>query len=170
MNLYILRHGLATELGEKGIRRDEDRPLTAKGRQRLGRITKAMARLELEFDWILSSPLVRAAQTAAIVAEAQGLTKKLEFTNHLRPAGDPRDLIEQITQQLPQAENILLVGHEPYLSKLIAHLIAGNSNLQITLKKAGLCRLEVEKLVFGRCAALAWLLTPRQLEQMAESA
>jgi phosphohistidine phosphatase SixA len=59
---------------------------------------------------------------------------------------------------------VLLVGHEPYLSAFIALLCAGGEPLSVTLKKGGLCRLEVERLRCGRCASLEWLLPPRLLE------
>jgi phosphohistidine phosphatase SixA len=62
---------------------------------------------------------------------------------------------------------VLLVGHEPYLGKLIALLAAGNTSLEVDFKKGGLCKLEAESLRYGRCAKLVWLLPPRQMELMA---
>jgi len=61
----------------------------------------------------------------------------------------------------------LLVGHEPYLSRLISQLVSGNTEVAMDFKKAGLCKLKVEKLQFGRCAKFCWLLTPKQMEWMA---
>jgi phosphohistidine phosphatase SixA len=66
----------------------------------------------------------------------------------------------------PAPENILLAGHEPYLSRLISLLVTGDTQLQMDFKKGGLCKLEVEKLRFGSCATLAWLLTPKQMKLM----
>jgi phosphohistidine phosphatase len=166
MNLYLLRHGLAAEPGVAGFEPDSERPLTAKGENRLRTTAKAMAELELSFDLILSSPFRRAKQTAEIIARHFKLQKKLAFSDDLTPGGNPRLLIQQLNRLRPEPENVLLVGHEPYLGKLVALLVAGNTNLEIDFKKGGLGKLEVESLMYGRCAKLMWLLTPRQMELM----
>lgn len=166
MNIYFLRHGIAVDRGTPGYDNDADRPLTPKGEQRLWRIAKAMDQMELSFDLILSSPHLRARRTAGIVAEALKLKKRLAFSDDLTPNGNPRALIEHLDKIKPAPEAVLLVGHEPYLSALISTLVAGNSGLAIDLKKGGLCKLEIETLRYGRCATLAWLLTPRQMEGM----
>ena len=166
MNLYLLRHGIATELGTAGSRLDSERPLTAKGKDRLRKVAKAMAELDLTFDLILSSPFQRAKQTAEIIAKDFKLRKNLVFSDDLTPTGNPRLLIQELNQFRPEPKNVLLVGHEPYLGKLIALLAAGNTSLEIDFKKGGLCKLEAESLVYGRCAKLVWLLTPRQMELM----
>jgi phosphohistidine phosphatase len=167
MNLFLLRHGIAVERGTPGYERDADRPLTPKGERRLGRIADAMDALGLKFDLILSSPYARARQTAEIVADALGLKKKLEFSESLTPDGDARALIAALNKLEPQPENVLLVGHEPFLSDLISMLTSGDAHVTIDFKKGGLCKLEIETLRHGRCATLAWLLTPRQMGLMA---
>ena len=165
MNLFLLRHGLAVERGTAGYERDADRPLTSKGERRLERIADAMAAMELTFDLILSSPYTRARQTAEIVAGSLGLKKQLEFSETLEPGGDPKALLAELNKH--EAKNVLLVGHEPYLSALISALTSGNTGVAIDFKKGGLCKLEVESPRHGRCATLAWLLTPRQMGLMA---
>jgi phosphohistidine phosphatase len=167
MNLYLLRHGIATEPEMAGYEPDSERPLTAKGKTRLQVAAKAMAKLDLSFDLILSSPYRRAKETAEIIAKHFKLRKKLAFTDDLTPAGNPRLLIQQLNEFRPEPENVLLVGHEPYLGKLIALLAAGNTSLEVDFKKGGLGKLETEFLLYGRCARLVWLLTPRQLELIA---
>ena len=170
MNLFILRHGLAADLGDPGLPKDlkdADRPLTPKGKQKLWRTTEAMQALELRFDVVISSPLLRAMQTAQIVTEALALRKKLILTDHLAPGGSPKALVEQINALSPRARNILLVGHEPYLSKLIALLTTGDPGAALELKKGGLAKLELKQLRCARCATLAWLLTPKQICLMA---
>jgi phosphohistidine phosphatase len=166
MNLYLLRHGIAAEPGVAGFEPDSERPLTAKGENRLRTTARAMAELELSFDLILSSPFRRAKQTAEIIAKHFKLRKILAFSDDLAPGGNPRLLIQQLNRFRPEPENVLLVGHEPYLGKCIALLAAGNASLDMNFKKGGLCKLEVESLLYGRCAKLAWLLTPRQMELM----
>ena len=167
MNLYILRHGLAVERGTDGYEHDADRPLTSKGERKLGLIADAMQELELEFDLILSSPFVRARQTAEIVAAELGLSKKVEFIRELEPGGSVKELIAQIKSRKPLPEEVMLVGHEPYLSSLISLLISGHTNIPVVMKKGGLCKLSTDALMHGRCAMLEWLLTPRQMGLMA---
>src|SRR5487761_2629472 len=166
MNLYLLRHGIAVDPSEPGFARDAERPLTPKGRRRLQQIAGAMKALNLSFDVILSSPHVRAAQTAEIVAQALKRRQKLKFTDDLMPGGNPKLLIQLVNELRPRPKNVLLVGHEPYLSKLIALLTAGNTSMEIDLKKGILCKLETEALRYARCATFVSLLAPRHLALM----
>ena len=167
MNLFILRHGIAVERDPVSFPDDSRRPLTLKGEDRLKTICEAMKAMELSFDHLLSSPYRRASQTAEIVAEALSLKKVLEFRDELTPEGDPKALIKCLSKLEPTPENVMLVGHEPYLSSFISQLISGEAAAAIDLKKGGLAKLEVEsQLRFGPCAKLAWLLTPKQLVSM----
>lgn len=163
MNLYLLRHGIAVEPGTPGYARDADRPLTPKGERKLVKIAKAMRTLELEFDRILFSPYLRARGTAVLIAKELGQQKHLESCEALTPSGSLRAVIEAIKALKPEPQNVLLVGHEPGLSELAALLLSGETNLSITMKKAGLCSLTAESLRPGRCASLEWLLTPKQM-------
>jgi phosphohistidine phosphatase len=167
VNLFMLRHGIAVERGTPGYAKDSDRPLTPKGERKLWQISEAMEALKLSFDMILASPYLRARQTADVVAEALGARKRLEFDESLTPGGNSKDLIELIRDRRPPPESVLLVGHEPYLSQLVSMLISGGAQAAIELKKGGLCKLEVDLLRNGRCASLAWLLTPKQMALMA---
>jgi len=167
MNLYLLRHGIAAEPEMAGYEPDSERSLTAKGEARLLVAAQAMEALDLSFDLILSSPFRRAKQTAELIAKCFKRRKKLAFSDDLTPGGNPRLLIQQLNEVRPEPENILLVGHEPYLGRLVALLAAGNTSLDVDFKKGGLCKLETEFLLYGRCAKLVWLITPRQMELMA---
>jgi len=166
MNLYILRHGIAVEPGSPGYATDADRPLVPKGKRKLKEIAKGMDALGLNFDLILSSSYRRASQTAEIIACTFKPRKQVEFSEDLAPGRSPKKVLEQLTHLHPQPEDVLLVGHEPYLSDLISLLISGESGLSITMKKAGLCKLSAERLCFGRCATLEWLMTPKQMALM----
>lgn len=167
MNIFILRHGIAVERDPHSFPDDSRRPLTLKGEERVRMICDAMRALELSFDRILSSPYLRASQTAEIVATALGLRKVLEFCDELIPEGDPKALIRHVNRLQPPPTDLLLVGHEPHLSGLISQLIAGEPVATIDLKKGGLARLEIEgSLRTGRCATLSWLLTPKQMALM----
>jgi phosphohistidine phosphatase len=166
MNLYLLRHGIAVDPSKPGIARDAERPLLPKGKRRLRQIAEAMGALGISFDVILSSPYERAKQTAEIVAKSLKRRKRLKFSDELTPGGNPKSLIQQLNELRPKPKNILLVGHEPYLSKLIALLTAASTNMEIDLKKGSLCQLETEALRYGRCATLVCLLAPRHLVRM----
>ena len=167
MSIYLLRHGIAVERGAPEFKTDADRPLTPKGRRQLRQIAEAMEKMDLRIRLVLSSPLVRARQTAEIVATSLELKRRLAFSDELRPDGDPKALVRELNELKPASENVLLVGHEPYLSRLIARLISGGEDMEINFKKAGLCKLETDSLRFGRCAKLSWLLTPKQMKRMA---
>jgi phosphohistidine phosphatase len=164
MELYLLRHGLAVERGTAGFENDSARPLTPKGRRQLRKIAAAMKQMDLNFDLILSSPLLRAKQTAEIVAAELKLKKRLKFSKALAPGGDAAVLFRQLERVKPSPGNVLLVGHEPDLSRLVSRLVTGGVQLKMDFKKGGLCRLDAENLRAGKCATLAWLLTPRQMK------
>jgi phosphohistidine phosphatase len=168
MNLYLLRHGIAVDPSVADFAKDAERPLTPKGRRRLQQIAEAMGALKISFDVILSSPYVRAKQTAETVTKPLKRRKQLKFSDELTPGGNPKLLIQQLNDLRPKPKNILLVGHEPYLSKLIALLTTDNTNMEIDLKKGSLCKLETESLLYGRCATLVYLLAPRHLVLMTE--
>ena len=167
MKLYVLRHGIAVEPGTPGYANDADRPLTPEGERKLRQIAEAMEALELSFDLILSSPYLRARQTAEIIAEGLKAHKKLELSDSLTPGGSTKKLVELLNRLQPSPESVLLVGHEPYLSGLISLLASGRETLAVVMKKGGLCKLTTESLKQGRCAVLQWLLTPKQMALMA---
>ena len=161
MNLYLMRHAIAAELEENT--EDNQRPLTEIGRKKLGKIARNLEKLDLKFDVILTSPYLRACQTADVVADALDIkSKNVVETENLTPLGFAEKLVEEINAREP-VENMLIVGHEPFLSQLIGTLVAGDVSLSIDMKKAGLCKLSIEQLTYGRCATFEWLLTPAQL-------
>lgn len=148
------------------VENDSKRQLTPKGKRQLRQTAAAMKQMGLRFDLILSSPYLRAKQTAEIVAESVKLKKQLKFSSALAPDGSPKNLIRELNESRPAPENVLLVGHEPYLSRLISLLTTGGMDLTMDFKKGGLCKLEAGKLGHGRCAAFAWLVTPKQMKLM----
>lgn len=167
MEIYILRHGIAVEPGSPGFEDDSQRPLTAEGKKKMRRIAKAIKAMDLSFDLVLTSPFLRAKQTADIVVEFLKAKKKLVLAEELTPSGSPRALIARIRNSIPPQGKVLLVGHEPYLSRFVSLLVTGDFSAAITLKKGGLCKLTAESLKQGRCASLDWLLTPAQMQLMA---
>jgi phosphohistidine phosphatase len=169
MNLYIVRHAIAVPRGTPDYEDDSQRPLTRKGRKKMEKIAQGLKSLEVELDLILTSPYVRAVDTARIVKKELGLgDDQVLETEHLTPGGDHSQMIQWINEQYAAAANIALVGHEPSLSQLISTLVCGDPNLALVLKKGGVCRLSVETLRYGRCAALEWLLSPSQLAELGD--
>ena len=164
MNLFLLRHGRAVERGTAGLATDAARALIPEGRRELRLIARAMLKLDLTFDLILASAFLRAKQTAELVAAELKWKQRLRFADELQPGGDASKLIRKVATLKPVPENVLLVGHEPDLSELISLLVSGKPGAGFALKKGGLAKLEVEKLGAGKCASLAWLLTPRQMK------
>ncbi len=164
MDLYILRHGIAAERDPQKFSDDDQRPLTAEGKKKLRRIAATLKDLGYRFDLVLTSPLVRAKQTADIVAAALGIEGRVRETSHLAPPGDPRRLVAEIND-LGEGR-VLLVGHEPYLSGFISVLLSGREGLEIDLKKGGFCHLSVGSLKYGACAVLECLLAPKHTAKM----
>jgi phosphohistidine phosphatase len=158
MKLYILRHGEAAEHGDPRYKENE-RPLTPKGIQRTKQLAHRLGEMEIVFDRILSSPLTRAKQTAEIVANR--MQKKVELVDALTPSGSMKDLVDALNHLRPVPGNVVIVGHEPYLSGFISLLCVGGPDLPIKLKKGALARLEVDHLICGKCATLEWLAQPR---------
>ena len=152
MDMFLLRHA---EAGEAA--RDEIRELTEHGHAQASSVAAGIAWLTLGLDTILSSPLARAAQTAAHVAKA--LKLRVELTEALATGQPPEEVLNLLKGR---ADRTLLVGHEPQLSG-IALLTTGG---HIRMRKAMLARIELHDTqpVTGD---LSWLLTWRQLDRLA---
>jgi phosphohistidine phosphatase len=167
--VLLLRHGIAEERGE-GLD-DAQRALTPQGRERAARVIQRLVECDLLCDVVLSSPLVRARQTAELVREF-GLAPDLELASALAPLADPLPLLERWLGPVsprPDWQRLALVGHEPDLSTLAALLIGvpmAAAPHALRLKKAGAALLQwpakPEGSLFGT-ARLSLLLTPKSL-------
>ena len=169
MNLYLMRHAIAVAGGEQGVDTDSERPLSAKGIKRMRKAARGLKRLEITFDALLTSPLLRARQTADIVAQATGLSDQVEEISELAPESSVDTLISGLAR-FRGREHLLLVGHEPLLSQTVSFLLTGKKNqeLGIELKKGALCRIEVDGLPPDKPGKLHWLLAPNQLRLLGE--
>jgi phosphohistidine phosphatase len=163
MELYLMRHAQAVEPAKKGFEIDADRTLLPAGQARARAVAHGLQQLNRSFNIIVTSPYVRARQTAEIVAKVLEAEDRLIVSNHLAPTGRAADLIAELHRRYSYLDQVLLVGHEPYLTQLASKLITGNMGLALTLKKAGLIKLRVDALRHGRCATLEWLIPPRVL-------
>jgi len=165
IELYVLRHAVAKSRETWRGDDDSQRPLTRKGEKEMWRVAKAMKKLGLSFDRILSSPFARARRTAEIVTDVFKAGRKLKLTPALGAEADPERFLKQVPKMFGSARKILLVGHEPFLSELIALLLMGESRPLIKLSKSGLCKLTIESMR-PPDAVLEWLLTREQLVTM----
>jgi phosphohistidine phosphatase len=162
IQIYFIRHGIAAD--PEDYKRDADRPLTDKGRQKTQAIAQRLQELKLQFDEIITSPLVRAHQTAEILLEAD-LAPQLTVSADLAPMGSFSHWLEELQTLSPSGEKTLaLVGHEPDLSQWVELLIWGEVKGAIVLKKAGIIGVEIPNKTdpIGN-SSLFWLTPPRFL-------
>lgn len=157
MKCYFLRHGIAVE-ADAWAGSDFERPLTRDGHARMEREAKALEELSLQFDVIVTSPLLRAKQTAEIVAVRLDLREKLVEDPRL-DTGFTFERLAAILRDQSAADAILLVGHEPSMSATIGRAIGGAS---IELKKAALAGIEFTDVNSAR-GTLFSLIPPRVL-------
>jgi phosphohistidine phosphatase len=163
MKLYFLRHAIAADRDVDMYPDDGLRPLTRAGYEKMVKIARAFYKMGARIDLILSSPLLRAQETAEITRKCLHLNQDcLVLIDQLAPLGEPSQLISEIKGKYMR-DSLLLVGHEPDLSNLISWLLSGDISLSITMKKGGLCCLSVDELVAGKCATLEWLMSPAQM-------
>jgi phosphohistidine phosphatase len=162
MELYLVRHGIAAERGKEWPD-DSKRPLTAKGIARMGKITAGLKALDVGFDLILTSPLVRARQTADLLHQGLGGSTPLEEIPLLAPGGTPADLVGHLRSR-KKSNRIALVGHEPDLGQLAAFLIGARAPL--VFKKGGVCRIDFEKVPPVPPGQLVWFALPRMLRAL----
>ena len=162
IELYFFRHGIAVDRDESGALADEDRPLTDEGKQKTKLAAKGFKRLGIEVDRILSSPWLRAVETADIVAQVMSL----EVAELPELAGDRsvEELLSSLTKQRDQ--RLMLVGHEPLLGNTVGRLLCNGAEFRIDLKKSGVCAVQLDALPPRAPATLLWLLTSRQLRLM----
>lgn len=170
MQLLIVRHadaGDAEEWARSTGRPDSERQLSAKGEQQMGDVAKALVSLVPECARVVSSPYVRARETALYLTEAYGLDDAIT-TETLEPEAAPEQFADWLTQHPARAKAVTAVtGHEPHLSTFITWLVAGTRDSRVRMKKAGACLLRVDDVRAGE-AELLWLLTPDQMKAMAK--
>jgi phosphohistidine phosphatase len=157
MEIYLVRHGIAEEGGEGT--RDDSRALTEKGRRRFRKAARAFGRLGRKLDLILTSPLVRAVQTAEILAgeTRYGAVAVLE---ELDPKFDADAVRDAVAKRAAKTETVALVGHEPQLSLVLAAL-SGVPQADLDFKKGAIVRIDVESVAGGKPADARWWLKPR---------
>ena len=167
MRLLIIRHAIAEDRETFAHTGQDDslRPLTAEGRRKMLRAAGSLVSLVPSLDAILTSPFVRAADTAAIVAGAYG-GMATQTVDALVPDASPNALPPVLRSAVGDSV-VAVVGHEPHLSSLAAWLLTGKAGEFITLKKGGVCLIEFDGAARAGAGSLLWLLTPSQLRGLA---
>lgn len=161
MQLLIIRHAIAVDRGTPGIP-DEERPLTAEGELKFREVAKGLARLVDRPDALLTSPWRRAKQTAAIAGAAWGRLEPKETA--ALASGSFQELAAVLDRHSDDA-TVAVVGHEPWVSALLARLLGSRHDERLTFKKGGAALVDVP----GRLAEggqLAWFLPPKVLRKL----
>jgi phosphohistidine phosphatase len=167
MHLYVIRHADAVPLGQRGITSDEQRPLTEAGKGQCQVVVRALRRLGVKLDRLLTSPLVRARQTAEAIREGWGAgAPKIVECELLAPGGKKRLLMERLREQ--HVDSLGVVGHNPDLSELVGWFL-GEKRAGINLEKAGLACVEFDGIPGKGTGHLAWLITPLLCDRLAST-
>jgi phosphohistidine phosphatase len=154
MHVYLIRHGIAVDREDPKCPPDTERPLTPKGIKRTLAAAQGLRALDVTPNAVLTSPWLRAAQTAEIFCETIGYPpRKIIRTDTLKGTSSPAELLHEL--QSMKAKVVFCFGHEPHLHLVIGHVL--HTNAKITeLKKAGIAVLELQRMAppEGRLLAL----------------
>lgn len=160
--LYIVRHAIAAERGEEWPD-DDKRPLTEKGIVRFKDGLAGLTWLDVSLDEIFTSPLVRAKQTADLLAAGIAGKPAVKLLGALAPGQSPDEVMAQLAR-VARRRRIALVGHEPGLGELAAHLLGARRPL--AFRKGGVCRIDLQGLTEKRPGSLVWFVTPKMLRHL----
>ena len=161
LELYLVRHAIAADRGPE-YPDDSKRPLTSDGIARFRKTAKALADLDVDFDQIITSPLVRAKQTADILAQAVSSHPSVISSDSLAPAGTPTAVFQELSKHMRKAR-IALVGHEPNIGELAARLVGSRTPMEF--KKGAVCRIDFEVFPPKGHGHLRWFVPPKMLRK-----
>jgi phosphohistidine phosphatase len=166
MELYIVRHGIAQEQGEGGPA-DAERALTPDGRRKARRAAKGLKALGCRPGRLATSPLLRAEQTARIMAQVLCPDAPFEECEFLRPGVTP-DAVARWLKGLREG-SVMIVGHMPDVAEVASGLLTKGAGLDIAFKKAAVCCISFDAAPDMGTGRLEWLLQPAQLSALADS-
>ncbi len=164
MDCVLFRHGIAVERDEWGGS-DADRPLTERGATRVAQAAVGLKRFDVQPTHVLSSPLIRALETAKIVHRTLRVRAAIRIVDELLPDA-PSNRLLSILHDLPPESCVLCVGHEPHLGMTASVLLSGRSSASFPFKKAGACLIELSILAKAGQGVLRWWVTPSQLRAL----
>jgi len=163
MQLYIVRHGIAIDREDPKCPPDPERYLTEEGVEKTEAVAKGVAALGVEGNLFLTSPYVRAVQTAEIFASALEYAKqRIRRSDLLLPGAEPSHLFRDLARE-KQASSVFLFGHAPHLDDLIATALGAKKHLT-SLKKAGVALIELKR-ISPPIGILGWVATPKLLRR-----
>ncbi len=166
IELYIVRHAIAVPRGTPGYPND-DRPLTPEGIKKMESAAKGIAKVISSVDFILTSPLKRAHHTANIVAEVLGTKSKVKIIEELLPGKTGTALLEALAKL--KKTKLMLVGHEPDLSRFASLLLGSPKVSIIQFKKGAMCRIDVESIPLMQPGQIIYHLSPKHLRAIANA-
>ena len=168
MQLLIIRHAVAEDKEAYAATGQDDslRPLTKAGRKKMRAVAAGLRGIAPSVNVIATSPVVRAVETADIVAEAfkRPESHKIEA---LIPDRAPSQFVDWL-HTIESPDVVAAVGHEPHLGRLISWLVSARKQSWVELKKGGACLLDLGTAPSAGTARLLWALTPGQLRALAE--
>lgn len=166
MRLLVIRHAIAVDREELAVGEPDDaRPLTPKGRRRMRRGARGLRGAVPRIDALATSPLVRARETAEIIARAYRDRARPAVLDALVPDA-PLELTRDWLRSRPADSTVALVGHEPHLSALVGWLLTGREHALFEFTKGGACLLAFDAEIGEGRARLCWLLRAGQLRRM----
>lgn len=163
--IIIVRHGPAVRIGENGVETDSDRMLSEEGIIKTRLAAGGLNAMKCQPWQIVTSPLLRARQTADILSEALSPEKGIEESDFLCPGTSMEKMISWLQDQ--PSYPMMLVGHMPDMAELASTLVAGNQMINITVKKAAACSITFDEDIDPGEGCLDWLLQPRHLRALA---
>jgi phosphohistidine phosphatase len=163
MEIYVVRHGIAIDREDPKCPPDPERYLTEEGIEKTKRVAAAVAALGASPDLLLSSPYVRAMQTAEIFASALDYSKqKIRRTDLLLPGAEPSLFFRELAKD-KQTSTLFVFGHAPQLDDIIAAALGSKHHIT-SLKKAGVALIELKR-VSPPNGQLVWLAPPKLLRR-----
>ena len=162
VEFYIVRHAIAAERGPEWPD-DAKRPLTERGVERFKEIVDGLVWIDAQVDVVLTSPLVRARQTAEYLSSGLPSKPPVSVVDALAPGHVPAEIMEQVSREARGHKRIAVVGHEPDLGELVAWLLG--TRRAIPIKKGGVCRIDLDSLT-ARHGTLVWHLPPKALRKL----
>jgi phosphohistidine phosphatase len=162
--IYLVRHAIAAERGPEWPD-DGKRPLTVDGIARFKAVVAGLRALAVDIDIVVTSPLVRARQTADLLSSGLPSRPPVRAMDALSPGFAPQDVLIQLARAT-RRRRVALVGHEPGLGELAAHLVGAARPLPF--RKGAVCRIDVQSLTGDRAGTLVWFMPPKALRRIGD--